>query len=94
MRIMALFLLLVLSGCAAVVPERVSQGWSHTSHPLRGQPFSGEEDTLDTADVQAEWRRGRYSLDLGLGYKLRDGGFEGDDFTFYGRFAVDIWSKQ
>lgn len=85
--------LFLLSGCA-LAPDRISTGQSHLSHPLRGVPFGGPEDSIDMTDIESEWRRGRYSVELGLGYKLRDGGFEGDDCVFYGRVAVDIWSRQ
>lgn len=82
-----------MGGCA-LAPDNVSQGWSHASHPLRGAPVGGVEDTLDVADVEAEWRLGPYVLELSLGYKLRDGGLEGDDFVFQGRVSRDLWRRQ
>jgi hypothetical protein len=81
-----------MGGCA-MAPDAVSTGYSHTSHPLRGAPFGGEEDSLDVADVEAEWRLGPYTIELALGYKLRDGGVAGDDCTFHGRISRDIWSR-
>lgn len=94
MKALAVMMLIALTGCS-LAPDRVSQGWTHVSHPLKGFPFgpSTEEDTLDVADIECEWKRGRYTVELSLGYQLADGGFAGDDFIFRSRVAVDVWAR-
>lgn len=94
--IIAIVLVLIFgSGCASVQPDRVSSGYSHTSHLRTGWPFgpSEEEATLDVADVQADWKRGAYTFSLSTGYMLRDGDFYGDPIIVHARFSRDLWSK-
>lgn len=84
----------VLSGCMTT-PDSVDAGWSHSSHPRQGRPFgpSTEEDTLDTLGLRARWERGDYFTEMGLGYKVRDGGFYGDDFIFESRVGVRLFER-
>lgn len=85
----------ILSGCASIVPDAVRGEWSHTSHVFAGPPFGPkyEEDSLDTANVIARWQNGRLYSEIGVGYKLADGGFFGPDLTFTSRIGVELWKK-
>lgn len=90
-----------LTGCAGmpdyVKPEAVDVGWGHNSYPALGYPFgpADEEDTLDTLGLRSQWRKDRYFLEAGVGYKLRDGGFYGrSDWVFTSRVGVDIWRRK
>lgn len=85
---------LLTSGCMSI-PDRIDSGWSHISHPTQGWPFgpSTEEDSLNTLDVRATWDIGRCSMEMGLGKKIGDGGFYGNDLIFTSRMSVSIWSK-
>jgi hypothetical protein len=84
----------VFSGCMSV-PDRVDLDWAHVSHPLLGAPFgpSSEEDTLDVAEISATWNRGPFFMQAGLGKRLADGGFYGDDFIFNSRVGMKLWSR-
>jgi hypothetical protein len=83
-----------LTGCS-VVPDKAGVELFHASHPLAGPPFgpTSEEDSLDILQGTTRWQRGRVYGEIGLGYKLKDGGFYGPDFTFTGRVGVELWSK-
>jgi hypothetical protein len=76
-------MLIFLNGCASVQPTGLQTYWNHTSHPLAGPPFgpTHEEDSLDTANVDLIWERKSWFLELGVGYKLADGGFYGPKLT-------------
>jgi hypothetical protein len=93
--LVALVLLVTCSGCVIAPPSSVDVGWSHTSHPLRGAPFgpANEEDSLDTLGFRTRWDSGRTFVETGLSYRLRDGGFYGDDFIFESRVGVKLWSR-
>lgn len=94
MRKVALLAVLALSGCAST-PDTIDVGWSHSSHPRLGRPFgpSTEEDTLDTLGLRARWERDKCFAEMGLGYRLRDGGFYGDDLIFESRIGVRLFSR-
>lgn len=87
--------LVALSGCSAV-PRSADCGWSHVSHPLLGPPFgpTTEEDSLDTAGCRARWENGKAFMETGLSYRLKDGGFYGDDFIFESRVGIKLWARQ
>jgi hypothetical protein len=89
--LIAAALAIALSGCATVSAE-----WAHTSHPMAGYPFgpSYEEDTLDTLNVIGRHQIGRTYVEMGVGYKLADGGFYGPELTFTSRIGVEIWSRK
>lgn len=76
------------SGCSTISAEV-----SHVSHPLRGEPFgpATEEDTLDSVGIVARREYGRVYIEQGLAYRLRDGGFYGDDFVYTGRIGVKLY---
>lgn len=94
MRKLVVLAAVVLSGCVSA-PRNIDAGWSHSSHPRQGRPFgpSSEEDSLDTVGLRARWDDGTYFTEMGLGYRLRDGGFYGDDFIFESRVGVKLFSK-
>lgn len=94
MRRLAILAAVALSGCVSA-PSSVDVGWSHNSHPRQGRPFGppSEEDTLDILGLRARWDEGRGFAEMGLGYKLRDGGFYGDDFIFESRIGVRLFSQ-
>lgn len=91
----SLIALAALSGCS-VAPSKLDAGWGHNSYPELGYPFgpANEEDTLDTLGLRATWERGKCFAEVGLGYKLRDGGFYGDsDVVFTSRVGVVLWKR-
>lgn len=94
MRGLILLAAITLSGCASA-PDTVDAGWSHSSHPRQGRPFSPreDEDSLDTLGIRARWERGKCFAEMGLGYMLRDGGFYGDDFIFESRVGVKLFER-
>lgn len=96
--LVAIFAVIVAtcSGCASVAPTRLDACATHVSHPLRGWPTgpATEEDSLDTVGVCGEWEVGRVTIDQSLGYKYVDGGFNGDDFVYLGRFRFKLWERR
>lgn len=92
MRSLLILATLAVSGCITN-PDSVDAGWSHVSHPKLGRPFgpSTEEDTLDTLGLRARWDRGKCFAEMGLAYRLRNGGFYGDDFIFESRMGVRLF---
>lgn len=86
--------LLALTGCS-LTPDRVSVGELHVSHLRTGFPFgpSDEEATIDAVDVRADWKRGRFNTELGVGYMWRDGDFYGDPIIVTVRASVDLWNR-
>lgn len=76
-----------LSACSGMRVEL-----EHTSHPLAGAPFGprSEEDSLNTLNVVKRIERGRYYSEIGLGYKIGDGGFYGPDLTGTVRIGVKL----
>jgi hypothetical protein len=81
---------LLFTGCASVRAE-----WEHTSHPFAGPPFgpTNEEDNLDTINIIGRRQMGHAYVEMGVGYKLADGGFDGPELTFTSRFGVELWRK-
>lgn len=99
MKIYSLVLALcLLTGCVSVpsAPDMIDAGWSHTSHPLQGWPFTPpeDEDSLDTLGLRATWHRERYIFEMSLGKKMGEGGFYGDDLIFNGRMSIAIWERK
>lgn len=83
--IFSILTMLSISGCTSLSAE-----WQHVSHPLLGPPFGprNEEDSLDVLNGCGERRKENFYVEMCLGYRLRDGGFFGDDFIYTGRFGV------
>lgn len=84
----ALFLgLLVVSfatGCSTLKPDYSYAQWEHISHPAVGPPFGprSEEDSLDHTEGCGGYHVGsRGFVEVCTGYRLRDGGFYGPDWT-------------
>lgn len=75
---------------------QVKLGWDHTSHPDVGPPFgpADEEETLDALNCKLERSSGAFYAEIGLGYRLRDGGFEGSDFIFQSSVGIKLWSNK
>lgn len=85
MKRLAILMTFLCSGCTYVSVE-----WQHVSHPLLGPPLGprNQEDSLDVLNGCAEKRKGHFYVEMCLGYRLKDGGFYGDDFIYTGRFGV------
>jgi hypothetical protein len=88
-----------LGGCALDPPGTdytVKAGWDHVSHPDVGPPFGprSEEDTLDTLSCKLERSSDRFYVEVGLGYRLAEGGFYGSDFIFMSSAGVKLWSSK
>lgn len=94
MRRLVVLAAVALSGCVTT-PDVLDAGWSHSSHPRQGRPFSPreDEDSLDTLGLRARWENGKCFAEMGLGYMLRDGGFYGDDFIFESRVGVKLFEQ-
>lgn len=75
--------LIVCQGCAAIRPDGWGTEWKHDSVLLAGEPFTKRkdaqgqkvEDSLDVWNNYLFWDRPTWYAELGLGYKLREGGF-------------------
>lgn len=94
--IIAVALLLVVSGCASLHPDAGRVYWGHVSHPQVGPPFGQrhEEDSLDTLNAALVWRDGAWFVETGLGWKLVDGGVYGPDLVFSSRIGREFqWNK-
>lgn len=82
---------LLLVGCSSVRVE-----YEHTSHLLAGAPFAADEgeDSLDTINVVGRHQEGIAYVELGLGHKFYEGGFDGPSPTVTMRFGVELWRKK
>lgn len=76
---------LALTGCASVRPDGGGSELKHDSVLLRGEPFTDREingrkveDSLDVWNNYLYWDRPGFYAELGLGLKLREGGFYSD----------------
>ena len=93
MKTLFLTLILLLSSACAVIPEGGRLGWSHISHPFAGPPFgpTNEEDSLDTIEMTGAWYGPKNTyVEIGLGYKLSDGGFYGPKLTGIVRAGIEF----
>lgn len=84
------------TGCAGIVPDRISAEYEHVSHPLAGAPFesqAGSEDTLDHVGIVGSWEYKRLTTEAGIAYKVNRDGFAGPDMTGTVRVRVRLWEK-
>lgn len=99
-RIVFCFVLATSStACTAIRPDGWGTEWKHDSALLAGQPFEkatnergqGREDTLDVWNNYLFWQRPNWYAEVGVGVKLREGGFYVDPrrppVIFNGRFG-------
>jgi hypothetical protein len=77
-----ILLVWAMQGCS-ILPTGAQTYWAHTSHPFAGPPFgpTDEEDSLDTFNGDLFWENESWFFELGMGYKLADGGFYGPKLT-------------
>jgi hypothetical protein len=89
-KVSAVISCLILTGCGTVPfceKQSVRSEYEHISHLSAGPPFGpeSEEDSLDQLSVIGRCSNGRAYAEIGIGYRLRDGGFYGPDDMFTGR---------
>lgn len=77
------FLVIASLAAAGCAPHAIRAEYEHISHPLAGPPFGprSEEDALDHLAILARWHFELVTVDVGLGYKLVDGGMYGPKCT-------------
>jgi hypothetical protein len=81
---------LALTGCVNMRPDGAGTEWKHDSVLLRGAPFTDRtdvdgrkvEDSLDVWNNYLYWDRPGFYAEIGLGLKLREGGFYDDGSPF------------
>lgn len=78
-----------LTGCSTIRPDGVGTEWKHDSVLLRGAPFTDREidgqkveDSLDVWNNYLYWDRPAFYAEIGLGLKVREGGFYSDGSPF------------
>lgn len=82
-------ILIILSGCQTLIPDRGNIEFEHISHPGSGWPFgpSTEEATLTQFAGTLTWETDIGYLSTGLGYNIdRSGDFYGSRVT--GSFRI------
>lgn len=96
----AALVLLATTGCGSLdVCERVEAGLAadHVSHPTAGRPFGPktEEDSLNTVGGygRCSFSQGVWT-EVGLGWKVGDGGFYGPDMVSELRVGVKLWERE
>lgn len=85
----------ILVGCGTLRPDGYGTEWKHDSGLLIGQPFNAShdkngldrEDSLDVWNNYMYWQRKDWYAEVGVGLKLREGGFytDGPPVLFNGR---------
>lgn len=96
-RIILIFGLGLVSGCSVIGglcdEAKVSVEYTHISHPFAGAPFGPavEEDAVHTAGPIGRCERGRGYVEVGTGWKLRQGGFYGPDLTGTLNIGMTLW---
>ncbi len=81
---------LAITGCSTLAPDGAGTEWKHDSVLLRGAPFTDRtdvdgrkvEDSLDVWNNYVYWDRPGFYAEVGLGLKLREGGFYDDGSPF------------
>lgn len=81
---------LLMAGCGSVPfceKQSLRTEYEHISHVLAGPPFGpqSEEDSLDQVLLIGRCTNSRAYAEVGIGYKLTEGGFHGPDELFTGR---------
>lgn len=83
---------LAFTGCAVLKPQAVQAELEHISHPLAGWPAGGkyDEDSLTQVNTLLRWDIGGVTVENGLGYVVKDGGFYGPRLTYTGRISKEF----
>lgn len=99
MKVSAGIVCLLLAGCGSVPicdKQSVRTEYEHVSHLTAGPPFGpqDEEDSLDQISIIGRCSRGRTYAEMGIGYRLTDGGFYGPDEIFTGRVGHYLFGEE